>query len=63
MKEYKFVNAMEGQKAIQIGKNAVSLEENCNILIEKYASEGWELFQFVPVMADLLQIVFVRDKQ
>ena len=64
MKEYKFVKANEGLKAIQIGKNAITIEENCNTLIEKYSLEGWKVFQFMfGAIGEVAQIVFERDKQ
>ena len=64
MKEYKFVKGDEGLKAIQFGKNAITLEENCNTLIEKYASDGWKLFQFTfGALGDPALIIFERDKQ
>jgi len=63
LKEYKFVKSSEGLKGIQIGGK--KLEANCNILIEKYALEGWRVFQFVvlPLEGTLMQIIFERDKQ
>jgi len=63
MKEYKFVKASEGLKAIQIG-NATTLEENCNILVEKYSLEGWKVYQFTfAALGEIVQIIFERDKQ
>ena len=63
MKEYKFVKSSEGLKGIQIGGK--KLTENCNVLVEKYALEGWKVFQFVvlPLEGTLMQIIFERDKQ
>jgi len=63
MKEYKFVKSNEGLRGIQFGGK--KLEENCNVLVEKYASEGWKVFQFVvlPLEGTLMQIIFERDKQ
>ena len=62
MKEYKFVSVGEGLKGIKFGNKA--LEDNIHALIEKYAQEGWEVFQFVTTaLGETTQIVFVRDKQ
>jgi hypothetical protein len=63
MKEYKFVKASEGMKGIKIGDGA--LMDNINALIEKYAQEGWEVFQFITfgLETTIGRIAFVRDKQ
>ena len=63
MKEYKFVKTSEGIKGIKLGNKA--LEENIFVLVEQYAQEGWEVFQFVtaPLSGEMIQIIFVRDKK
>ena len=63
MKEYKFVKSSEGMKGIKIGDKHI--QDNINVLVEKYAQEGWEVFQFISLALDLTvaQIVFVRDKK
>jgi len=62
MKEYKFVKANQGIKAIQFGANAVTLEDNCNKLIEQYSAEGWKVFQFTTSLGEVNQIIFEKDK-
>ena len=63
MKEYKIVNADEGIKGIKFGSKVI--EDNINALAEKYAAQGWEVFQFLATGLDVVvtKIVFVRDKQ
>ena len=63
MKEYKFVKSSEGMKGIKFGDKPI--EDNINVLIEKYAQEGWEVFQFISLGLETTvgQIVFVRDKR
>ena len=63
MKEYKFVRSTEGMKGIKIGEKPIM--DNINVLAEKYAQEGWEVFQFISHGMEMTigQIVFVRDKQ
>ena len=62
MKEYKFVKASEGLTGIKFGSKPI--EDNVSLLVEKYAQEGWEVFQFVTLaLGELNQIIFVRDKQ
>ncbi|MDR2183522.1 MAG: DUF4177 domain-containing protein [Clostridiales bacterium] len=63
MKEFKFVKASEGMKGINLGEGP--LLDNINVLVEKYAQEGWEVFQFISYDFErkIDRIVFVRDKQ
>ena len=62
MKEYAFVKPSEGMKGIKIGNKA--LDDNITALIEKYAQEGWEVFQFMnTALGEMHQIIFVRDKR
>ena len=63
MKEFKFVNSAEGMKGIKFGEKPI--RDNINVLVEKYAQEGWEVFQFISLGMEMTigQIVFVRDKQ
>ena len=63
MKEYKIVSVDEGLKGIKFGNKVT--EDNINVLAEKYATEGWEVFQFLATGLDVVvtKIVFVRDKQ
>ena len=63
MKEFKFVRPDEGMKGIKFGNKA--LDDNINVLVEKYAAEGWEVFQFLATGLDVVvtRIVFVRDKK
>ena len=60
MKEFKFVKPSEGLKGIKFGSKVI--EDNIAVLVEKYATEGWDVFQFMATMGELNQIVFVRDK-
>jgi hypothetical protein len=50
-------------KGIKIGEDP--LLDNINVLVEKYAQEGWEVFQFIThgTQMTIGLIVFVRDKQ
>ena len=62
MKEYKFVKVSEGMKRVVVSGKA--MEDNILTLIDNYAQEGWDVFQFIhDGLGAVLRIVFVRDKR
>ncbi|MCL1996288.1 MAG: hypothetical protein FWG63_08785 [Defluviitaleaceae bacterium] len=62
MKEFKIVNVGEGLKGVKIDFRNKLVHKNINVLAEKYALEGWEVFQLLTSWGDIHKIVFVRDK-